>query len=118
MIYGWWPDKLQRDAARWVSRAAALGCLTFGTGALLRDDVANGFEALFIIARRLLDILGEHAHHGGLELDERLGRVEPDGGAGSHPAFLFSGNAAGVQALISHDVSLLFVFFFAPAAST
>src|SRR4051794_33917993 len=53
MIYGWWPDKLQRDAARWVSRAAALGCLTFGTGALLRDDVANGFEALFIIARSL-----------------------------------------------------------------
>src|SRR5438105_4522333 len=103
MIYGWCRTSCNETPHHGCHRAGiavrggpALGCLTFGTGALLRDDVANGFEALFIIARRLLDILGEHAHHGRLELDERLDRVEPDGGAGSHAAFLFSGNPAGV----------------------
>ena len=44
----------------------------------LRDDVANDFEALFITARRLLDVFGEHPQHRGLELNERLGHVEPD----------------------------------------
>ena len=49
---------------------------------LLRDDVANDFEALFITARRLLDVFGEHPQHRGLELNERLGHVEPDRGSG------------------------------------
>jgi hypothetical protein len=46
---------------------------------LVRDDVANGFEALFILARRLLDVLGEHPQHRSLELDERLRHVESCG---------------------------------------
>ena len=79
---------------------------------MLRDDVANGFEALFIIARRLVDVLGEHPHHRDLELYERFDRVEPNGGAGSHPALLFLGYAAGVKALVcvSHFVSNSLVY--------
>src|SRR5258707_13510561 len=84
-----------------------LRCLTSRFAALLRDDVANGFEALFIIARHLVDVLGEHPHHRDLEPYERFDRVEPNGGAGSHPALLFLGYAAGVKALVcvSHFVS-------------
>src|SRR5437899_11942629 len=67
-----------------------LRCLTSRFGALLRDGVAKGFEVPFIIARRLFDILGEHPHHRGLELDERLDCVAPDRGAGGHTALLFA----------------------------
>ncbi len=73
-----------------------LRCLTSRFGALLRDGVAKGFEVPFIIARRLFDNIGEHPHHRGLELDERLDCVEPDGGAGGHTALLFSGYTTGV----------------------
>src|SRR5438552_15416588 len=73
-----------------------LRCLTSRFGALLRDGVAKGVEVPFIIARCLLDILGKHPHHRGLELDEGFDRVEPDGGAGSHTALLFSGYTTGV----------------------
>jgi hypothetical protein len=36
----------------------------------LRDDVAKGLEALFIIAGRPFDIFGEYPQHRGLELNE------------------------------------------------
>src|SRR5439155_26307339 len=84
-----------------------LRCLTSRFAALLRDGVAKGFEVPFIIARRLFDILGEHPHHRGLELDERLDCVEPDGGAGGHTVLWLPGYTAGVETLISQGVFLL-----------
>jgi hypothetical protein len=84
---------------------------------LLRDDVANGFEAPFIIARCLLEVFGEHPQHRGLELDERLGSVETDGGAGSGPLVLspYGGRLSGVPQPCCFTP---FGFCFAPAAST
>jgi hypothetical protein len=63
---------------------------------LLRDDAANGFEALFIIAGRLFNIFGEYPQHRGLELNEWLRHVESHGSSGGHAALLLAGHTAGV----------------------
>src|SRR5260370_39227594 len=108
------PDEsfIERVSSRF---SQTLRCFTFRFGGLLRNDVANGFEALFIIARHLDDVLGEHPHHRDLELYERFDRVEPNGGAGSHPALLFLGHTAGAKTFVFVSPFVFQYFIFAPS---